>query len=277
MTRKSLNRVLRRIYAIVFVVVLLALASRFADAMPGLPRALVDTAGRVYEVIRDMSLLIATAGVAYVTNVFQKRSKFVESLEEEWRGIVRTKSALHTFCEKPYPSTDDYLAAFVRISETIDNMRIVYRNAGETDALVGLYPYAPLHDMRRALQSIDPRKRANIPAEERKLARDAILQSFYALREVFLEELDLEQPSHSLLIMGARRKKQPGARKSAYRLQEQQRRAVEKTGRASTAVDQLLARLYAVEKAEQSTKDIAPLPVQVPGSEAADQARGREV
>jgi len=37
-------------------------------------------------------------------------------------------------------------------------------------------------------------------AETRALVRDAILQSFYALRETFLEELALEEPNHSLLI-----------------------------------------------------------------------------
>ncbi len=271
MTRKSLNRVLRRIYALVFLVVALALGSRFAEFVPGLPPALIDAASRIYDVLRDMSLLIATAGVAYVTNVFQKRSKFVESLEEEWRGIVKTKSALYAFCEKPYPSTDDYLAAFCRISETIDNMRIVYRNAGETGELIGLYPYAPLHDMRRALQSIDPRKRTNIPADERKLARDAILQSFYALREVFLEELDLEEPSHSLLISGAKRLKRSGTENGARRRQDAQRRQLVSRNPAPTEADMLLSRLYALEQAEQSTKP-------GDGSEReADQTRGRDV
>ncbi len=35
---------------------------------------------------------------------------------------------------------------------------------------------------------------AEIPPEEKKLAREAILQSFYALRETMLEELDLDEP-----------------------------------------------------------------------------------
>ncbi len=39
-------------------------------------------------------------------------------------------------------------------------MRSVYQNVGETNDLIGLYPYAPLHDMRRALQTLDPRKAA---------------------------------------------------------------------------------------------------------------------
>ena len=43
------------------------------------------------------------------------------------------------------------------------------------------------------------------------MARDAVLQSFYALRETFLEELDLEPPDHPLLISGGRRAKASGS------------------------------------------------------------------
>ena len=51
-------------------------------------------------------------------------------------------------------------------------MRSVYQNVGETDDLIGIYPYAPLHDMRRALQTLDPRKAPDADAEARNLARD---------------------------------------------------------------------------------------------------------
>jgi hypothetical protein len=127
-------------------------------------------------------------------------------------------------------------------------MRIVYRNVGETDELVGLYPYAPLHDMRRVLQSIDPRLRTNIPPEERRLARDAIVQSFYALRENFLEELDLEQPVHPLLISGGRRLKSPGSTASGRSQQDRQRRRQDGTKADRPDIDALLARLYAEEQ-----------------------------
>ncbi len=50
----------------------------------------------------------------------------------------------------------------------------------------------PLHDMRRVLQtSIRAVSRAQ--RRGKKAGRDAILQAFYALRESFLEELDLDQ------------------------------------------------------------------------------------
>ncbi len=248
MTRNSVNRTLSRIYFLIFFVLGLLLAAKFADDIPGVPPFVVSIANELYEFVRDMSLLIATAGVAYLSNIFQKRSKFVESLEEEWRNIVRTKSVLLTYCEKPYLGTDDYLTAFSRISETIDTMRIVYRNAGETEGLVGLYPYAPLHDMRRALQTLDPREAAEIPLEQKKLVRDAILQAFYALRETFLEELDLEEPNKPLLISGARRLKIPGADMAAKIQQTVQRTRHDRSPSPRPDIDAMLNGQRAQEK-----------------------------
>ncbi len=241
MTRKSLNRTLRRVYFLLFFVLILSLFAKLGDNIPGMKNSPFEGILKdVYEYMKDMALVFVTVIAAYLANVFQKRNKFVGSLEEEWRGIVRTKSALFAYCEKTFPTADDYIAAFCRISETLDNMRIVYRNVGETTALVGLYPYAPLHDMRRALQTLDPTKNQNLPPEARKLARDAILQSFYALRENFLEELDLEAPSHPLLISSGRRLKQPGATSRAIAKQERQRKRQDKSAAEHSEIDAML-------------------------------------
>ncbi len=243
MTRASVDRTLSRLYWLLGIVLLLLLASKFANDVPGVPPFVISAANNVYEFMRDMSLLIATGGVAYISNIYQKRSNFVESLEEEWRNIVRTKSVLLSTCEKPYLATDDYLAAYYKVSETIDTMRIVYRNAGETESLVGLYPYAPIHDMRRALQTLDPRVETEITSEKKALARDAILQAFNALRETFLEELDLEEPQHPLLIAGGRRLKTPGAAVSARVTEEHQRKRLDRTPSPRPDIDAFLTKL----------------------------------
>ncbi len=259
MTRVSVNRTLKRLYWLLTAVLLLLLASKFADDVSGLPPFVVSAANKVYDFMRDMSLLIATGGVAYLSNIFQKRSKFVESLEEEWRNIVRTKSALLSTCEKPYLATDDYLAAFYKISETIDTMRIVYKNSGETSTLVGLYPYAPLHDMRRALQTLDPRINPEATADQKTLVREAILQSFFALRETFLEELDLEEPQSPLLISGARRLKVPGADMAARIMQDHQRRRLEREPAQKPEVDAFLTALRTREEENERPQAEKPL------------------
>jgi hypothetical protein len=257
MTRRRLNRTLRRVYFLLGLVLLLSLATKLGDHVPWVKTSPVAGVIKdVYEYLKDMALVFVTVVAAYLANVFQKRSKFVESLEQEWRNIVSTKSALFTYCAKTYPTTDDFVAAFCRISETLDNMRIVYRNVGETRELVGLYPYAPLHDMRRALQSIDPRKTSVISEEQRTLARHAILQSFYALRETFLEELDLQEPDHPLLISGARRTKKSGSLSRAKKRQDKQEAYQGRLAEADPEIDAFLLQLY--DKEKQSEKPYRP-------------------
>ena len=253
MTRSNLKRTLRRVYATIVLVLLVSLVAKFVDHIPilnetGLRAALKD----VYEYLRDMSLLIATGGVAYVANIYQKRASFIDALKEEWRDIIAAKSAVFSYTQIDRPTLDQYLAAFCKLSETIDNMRSVYQNVGETDELIGLYPYAPLHDMRRALQTLDPRRLPVPDADARNLARDAVLQSFYALRENFLEELDLEAPDHPLLISGGRRRKISGSTKAARRAQTDQLARQSKTELADPRIDQMLATLY--DKEQTTTK-----------------------
>ena len=208
MTRASLRSKLTYTYIFLGLVLFIAAAARFAYPLAPETDVAHKVLQAIYEYIRDMALLIATGGVAYLTNVYQKRSSFISSLKEEWRDVLHAKSALLEFTHIEQPNSQQYVAAFNILSETIDNMRTVYRNVGETHKLIGLYPFAPLHDMRRVLQTLNPEKTGgNVPAEQRKLVRDGILQSFYALREVFLEELDLEEPQTPLLIFGGKRVK----------------------------------------------------------------------
>jgi hypothetical protein len=253
MTRSTLKATMRRVYALLGLVLAISLFAKFVDHIAplrgsGLEALLKDA----YEFLRDMSLLIATGGVAYIGNVYQRRSSFIEALKEEWRDIILAKSALFSYTQLERPTSEQYLAAFCKLSETIDNMRSVYQNVGETDAVVGLYPYAPLHDMRRALQTLDPRKNPAPDAAARALVRDAILQSFYALRETFLGELDLEEPDHPLLISGGRRAKVSGATAAARRRQERQRMRQDRSKPADPRIGELLAELN--QKEEQTAK-----------------------
>ena len=109
MSRASLNRRLAIIYFICAVVLTISLAARVATAIPALEGTLfLKAAPLIYDYMRDMALVFVTMVAAYLANVFQKRTKFVASLEEEWRAMVKTKTALIQFCERENVTLDDY-------------------------------------------------------------------------------------------------------------------------------------------------------------------------
>jgi hypothetical protein len=241
MTRSSFHRSLSRLYWVLTIALAILLAAKFSRDMPGVPDLVVVSAERLYGFARDMSLLVAIGILAYVANILAKRWRFVESLKAQWRDTVHAKSVLLSVCEKRYLATDDYLAAFHKVSEAIDTMRIVYRNAGETSELHGLYPYESLLDMRRALQSLDPCTSGEVTAEQKNLARDAILRAFDTLSETLLDELDLEEPERPLLVSGARPEKTPGADVAARITRENQQRRLNREPQLRPDIDAMLA------------------------------------
>lgn len=245
MTRSSLKRTLRRAYWILGLVLVVSIVAKLADHIPGLAGTAVERLLKdIYDYLKDMSLVLVTVVAAYLANVFQKRSLFLNSLKEEWRNIVKAKSALYTYTQLDTPDLEKYLAAFCAISESIDNMRAVYRNFGETDSQIGLYAYAPLHDMRRAFQTLKPSAEHQVTAEDRKLARRAILQVFYALRETFLEEIDLEAPDNPLTIYNSRRLKKAGAPNWAARAELRQAKKYDRNSPADSEIGEFLRGLY---------------------------------
>ena len=252
MTRSTLRRTLRRSYLVLFVVLAVSLLTKLAEHVPGLAGTPYETIAKdIYEYLKDMALVLVTVVATFLAGIYQRRQSFLAALKEEWREIIRAKSALFAYTQLEQPTRDDYMRAFLAVSETLDNMRTVYANVGETNSLIGIYPFAPLHDMRRALQTLDPAKNPALTTDDRKLARDAILQSFYALRDAFLEELDLEPPDRPLLAMGGRRRKTSGAPDWARTRQEAERQETDAAAPPDPRIDGFLRALY---DKEQSTE-----------------------
>ncbi|MGD9803003.1 MAG: hypothetical protein AB7E81_12425 [Hyphomicrobiaceae bacterium] len=245
MTRSKLNDTLRWSYLALGIVLLVSFVAKLAPYIPGIAGTSAEAlAADIYEYLKDMALVFITVVATVLAGIYQRRQSFISALKDEWREIVDAKSRLYAYTRLNHPTEFDYVEAFVAISATLDNMRTVYGNVGETASLIGIYPFAPLHDMRRALQTLDPAKNTTVTEEQRKLARDAILQSFYAVRETFLEELELEPPDRPVLVWGSRRHKQTGAPEWARDAQIAERTQTDIVSPPDPRIDAFLRDLY---------------------------------
>jgi hypothetical protein len=260
MTRKKLKLQLTGLYLSLGMVLALAFCAKMLEIVP-LAGVVPKLAGEVYQFLVDMALVIVTIAAVYLSSLLQRRSNFVERLEEEWVRIVGAKSALLTYCDTEAPTLDRYLEVTSELSIAIDTMRIAYRNVGETDDLVGLYPYAPLHNMRRAMATLHPRATPAPTDADRKRVAKFIMDSFAALRENFLEELDLQEPTTPVLRSASRRLKVPGAEKRAHKLSERQAARLEKLPPLSTEQQALQDRLDVMREIEDGRRKPDGTPV----------------
>ncbi|MDZ4790657.1 MAG: hypothetical protein SGJ17_05525 [Hyphomicrobiales bacterium] len=217
MTRKRQSGILFLVVAGLVLLIGAALAAKLS----GIP-----VLQNVYDLIRDTSLLIATVVAAYLAVIYQQRAQFIQSLREQWREIVQAKSAMIYYAHLEAPKLEDYLRTAQQLSETIDNMRIVYANVGETEECIGFYPYAPLHHMRIIMETLDPRKGTPTP-DQRFKARGEIWDAFNAIREHFLDEFDINEPSRPILAFKMKRKKKTGAADYAMGMHKQQMAEIE--------------------------------------------------
>jgi hypothetical protein len=125
-------------------------------------------AENLYAAIRDFMPILIAISAAYLAFCFQRRQAFLVALRELWNDVIETKGVLLEYTHDPAPTFESHRAATKAVARTIDRMRGVYRNVGETRTEVGHYPFEPLHDMRRTLQELG---RENPTPERRKQAR----------------------------------------------------------------------------------------------------------
>ncbi len=221
MTRRTQNSLLTIVVITLAAIIALALVARLYASNEA------PIWAKLYDFIKDMSLLIATIAVAYLANIYQRRQQFLQSLRGQWREIVEAKSAITFYCNRENPTLNDYLATSQQLSECIDNMRIVYSNVGETEECIGLFPYAPLHRMRQIMEEIDPRKGA-VDSVVQQRALGQVMTAFSAVREHFLDEFDIEEPTRPILVYNMMRLKKPGATSAAKKLHDQQEEMMKK-------------------------------------------------
>ena len=165
-----------------------------------------------YSTIKDFSSLLIAIGAAYLAYCFQRRQAFLVSLRDLWKELVEAKGELIEYTHNPNPDQVAFSKAHRALSKAIDTVRGVYRNVGETEDEIGLYPFEPLHDMRKVLDELGFGKAT---PDKRRAARLRFLRSWNALRWAFLKEFSTPEPPHPIT---ARDAADPPPRRSGRRI-----------------------------------------------------------
>lgn len=153
-----------------------------------------------YTVVKDFSPIVIAAAAAYLAYCFQRRQAFLVSLRDLWKEMVEAKSELIEYTHLTEPNQIAFGKAHRAISKTIDLVRGVYKNVGETDQEIGLFPLEPLHDARKALEEL---YFINATPERQIEARKRIIISWNALRSQFLKEFSTTYPPHPIVTRNA--------------------------------------------------------------------------
>lgn len=148
-----------------------------------------------YSIIKDFTPLLISVAAAYLAYCFQRRQAFLVSLRDLWKEMVDAKIELVEYTHNIKTDQSSFRRTHRSLSKAIDLVRGVYKNVGETDKQLGLYPFEPLHDMRRSLDTLGF---VDVTHEKQLEARDEIIRSWNALRYVFLKEFSTPEPPHPI-------------------------------------------------------------------------------
>jgi hypothetical protein len=189
---------------------------------------------KAYQFVKDMAAYILLAVSPYIGYVFQRRAKFLELLQGEWRRINAVKQDIISYCQKGKSDLEKYVEVYSKMSAAIDDMRVIFRNVGESREYIGLYPYETLHDFRRHLDKIDPRRGTVTPQAMNDVSR-ATVSSFLAFRDIFLIELDPIEPDFPIVVRGMVRSRSEGIDPKLSDGVARKRRKMESFGQGQTA------------------------------------------
>ena len=137
--------------------------------------------------------LIFAIPLGYLGFCFNNRRAFIETKKKLWNLLVNvvndaTHSTYSENIEEPI-----YRKNLKNIGIAIDQIRATYKNVGERDGKIGLYPFEPIKEIynqyfEMGFGKIDEIKRDNV--------RDSILGNWKKIRKEFLHEFERFEPEH---------------------------------------------------------------------------------
>ncbi len=183
MTRKGLRKVISAtigLYSLAFIAGLLIYYSDKTDKKIN------------YQIFKDLIPLIIAIPAAYLGFCFQRRSSFLQALRQLWTNLITSVNAAIQYTHLSESTEKQFAETLVVLSKSIDEVRGVYKNLGESDTEIGLYPFECLKEIHKLVSRLGYGK---IDTEKSTESRKQIRHCWGDLRKSFLTEFDRSEPT----------------------------------------------------------------------------------
>ena len=148
----------------------------------------------VYSTFKDMIPFLVAIPAAYIVYCFNRRNSHVQALRSVWFNLVQSIWATRDYLGDDMPSAEKKRESLKRLSISIDEVRGVFRNIGESRDSIGLYPFEALKEIHDAVREV-----AHEDESIRQQARHAevlVEEKWKTLRAHFLQEFERDEPDH---------------------------------------------------------------------------------
>jgi hypothetical protein len=146
-----------------------------------------------YTVFKDLIPFTVAIPAAYLGYCFQRRLSFLQSLKQLWTHLIDSVHVAMQYTHLPETTHLQYGQALDKLERTIDELRGVYKNKGETRDNLGLYTLESLKDIHVSISDLGY---GVLSDSTRKSTREEIVEDWKKLRRTFLRELNRLEATH---------------------------------------------------------------------------------
>jgi hypothetical protein len=186
MTKKQLRNRFIVGGAIYLFAVLVGVSIRYFDGT-------TDTV--IYGTYKDMIPFLIAIPAAWLGYSLQRRASYLAQLRSLWSSLVNAVQIALEYTYLADPKNESYRQVLHCLSCTIDEVRGVFMNLGESEKERGLYPFEPIKDIYYIIRNLDCNNKTS--EQERENVRKKINALWGEVRKELLKEFDREIPTFS--------------------------------------------------------------------------------
>lgn len=145
----------------------------------------------LFQTFRDFILLLVAIPAALLTDYFQKRNQFEDALRTLWSNVLDSVNEARQYTYRTEATEDEFRRILVSLSKSIDEVRSVYKNLGESKTETGYYPFESLKIIYKLFVELGY---GTLDADKKSEARKKLDHYWKNFKDSFLWEFDRPEP-----------------------------------------------------------------------------------